>query len=132
MHRVVRRALRPIAAVTFVAIALAVSLSCVNAAGLVAGAQACCEAMSGGCGGTMARDHGCCSSEAGDQAFQQVAGSKSFGLQQPVLSLVATIAFLEANAYTGAATRPLLRESHGSPPGSRDVPTYLALSTIRV
>ena len=132
MKRLLQRMRRPLAAVTFVALATVASLSCINVTGLTSQERACCEGMGGKCGPTLARDHGCCSSESGDQAFQQVAGGTSFSLHQPVQTLVATVAFLEPIASLSTAASSPVHESRGSPPGSRDVPTYLALSTIRV
>ena len=133
VHPLLRRRVRPLAAVLIVALATVASLSCLDAAGLTAQERACCAEMTGHCGATMAREHGCCSTDAGDQAFQQVAGSKSFSLQERVLIQVATIAFLDRpSPFTSVVTPSSMRESRGSPPGSRDLPLYLAISTLRV
>jgi hypothetical protein len=131
MHPLVRRALRPIAAVMIAAIATLASVACLQAGGVTPQERACCAAMADDCSATMAADHGCCSTETGDQAFEQLTGFSGFSFQKPVLTLVATIAFLQQEAFAATAA-PLRREPRGSPASGRGVPAYLALSTLRV
>jgi hypothetical protein len=131
MHPLYRRALRPVAAVMIAAIATLASVACLQTAGMTPQERACCAAMADDCSATMAVQHGCCSTETADRAFEHLTGFNGFSLQKPVVTLVATIAFLQQDVFAGPAA-PLRHGSRGSPATGRGVPAYLALSTLRV
>jgi len=130
--RCFRRARRVWGTLLAVAIVIAASLTCLNGTAISAEDHDCCAAMAAQCGGSMATQHGCCSTETADQAFQQIGGSRPVAIEKPVAALVATLDFVEPSRIVAVTTVTSLQQPRGSPPRLPGVPTYLAISTFRL
>jgi len=108
---------------------LAISASlCIEAA--TASEHACCVAMAGQCGATMAAQHECCKTEAA-KTDQQVAAAAAIKLQKPAVGVVVVLGLIEFQSRELGLTT-IAHAHSGSPPTNRGVPSYLVLSTLRV
>jgi hypothetical protein len=102
---------------------------CLEAASMTDAERMCCAQMAGECGTSMASVHHCCRTDSESQ--QPVPAAAPVKVHKPSPIVIAFLYLTEA-APLEVAPSTTVGFSRGSPPTILHVPTYLALSTLRV
>ena len=125
MRRFRAKSMRIVSATIAAAMTMLLSVNCV-AAEMTPAEMACCAAMPHNCGG-MAQEHECCLTEA--PRVDQASSVPRVAIAPPVLTVIATI---PVDLVVPSVLNPHGSASHvtsAKPPG---LPTYLALSSLRI